>query len=997
VTDPRSPTDDLQADIERIGGAIRDRMGAERPGLFAPGEWKGRVMARAMADEDFRVALFRFVDVLPAVGDDARLLALAREYFEPVGAAAAQAVGWTVKALGRGGPFRAVASKVLRHQVGDLARQFIAGETERAALGTLKKLWDGGCAVSVDLLGEVTVSRAEAEAYGARYLALLDALHGAASDWPERPELTHDDRGPVPAVNVSVKLSALDPLLTPLAWDASVARARDALRPILAKALELGALGAHVQVDMEHHALKDLTLAAVRGVLEEPAFARGPSCGVVLQAYLRDAPDDLEALAAWARARERPLTVRLVKGAYWDQEVVTHRQAGWPVPVWEDKADTDRTYEAMSVRLLEERDLLRPAFGGHNLRSIAHAAAVAGGLGVPKSGYELQVIHGMAEPLRRALVAEGYRVRAYCPVGAFLPGMAYLVRRLLENTANTSMLRQMYGEERPVAELLAAPRSETVPATAPTAPEADGEGFANVPHAHFAGAIARRAFADALERVKGALGAHHPAVIDGRPVDTAARLDIFDPSCADRAVGTSARCGPAEAGRALAGAERAAAAWGAQAPEARAEVLERAADLLVGERWDLAALQVFEVGKGWEDADGDVAEAIDFLRYYAREIRRLGPPKRLGAAYPGEVNTLAYRPRGVGVVIPPWNFPLAIPAGMTAAALAAGNAVVLKPSERAPLSGAALHRVLTEAGVPEGVLQFVPGDGSVGAALAADPRTDFVAFTGSREVGLSLVRAAAEVAPGARGVKAVIAEMGGKNPVIVDETADLDEAVLGIVRSATGFQGQKCSACSRVIVHRAVHDALVARLVAAIDTLPVGPAEDPASRIGPMVDARARDKVLSYIELGRREAHPALVVEGVPVTGHFVGPAVFTGVAPGHRLFREEVFGPVLAVTQAADLEAAIELANDSDYALTAGIYSRSPAAIARATAGLEAGNIYVNRGITGALVGRQPFGGHRLSGVGSKVGGPDYVRQFLRAVSVSENTLRRGFAPGRG
>jgi RHH-type proline utilization regulon transcriptional repressor/proline dehydrogenase/delta 1-pyrroline-5-carboxylate dehydrogenase len=969
-----------QAAIERIAQTILERMGEERPGLFAPAQWKGKVIARAMADEPFRVALFRFVDVLPAVADDARLLRLAGEYFDAADREARSALGWTSRTLARAAPLRKVAAVALRRQVADLARQFIVGETVDEALPTLERLWLGGCAWSVDLLGEATLSRGEADAYERRYLELFARLDAAHAAWGARPGPAPGD----PAVNVSVKLSALDPLLEPHAWDDALARAKAALRPILAAAK---ASRAHVHVDMEHHDLKDITLAAVTGLLEEPDFATEPSCGVVLQAYLKSAAADLAALLAWARRTGRVVTVRLVKGAYWDQEVVLHTQAGWDVPVWRDKARTDATYEAMAQRLLENRDLLRPAFGGHNLRTIAHAAATAEALGVPREAYELQVIHGMAEPLRRALVAEGFRVRAYCPVGAFLPGMAYLVRRLLENTANTSMLRRMYAEAAPPKELL------RPPAPGPEPADSAPEGFRNTPHAHFVAPEARATFAAALERVRKTLGGHAPAVIDGRPVETPNRLTRHDPSLWDRLVGTAARCGPDEAARAVAGAERLSAEWARTPVGDRVAVLARAGEILRRDRFDLAALEVFEVGKGWIDADADVCEAIDFCAYYAAQMTDLGAPRHPGRGYPGEANETGYRPRGVAAVIAPWNFPLAIPTGMTAAALVAGNAVVLKPSERSPLCGARLFAAFREAGVPDGVLQYLPGAGEAGAALAADPGVDLISFTGSRDVGLAIVRAAAE--PGRRGLKRVVAEMGGKNAVIVDETADLDEAVRGIVASAFGYQGQKCSACSRVIAHRAVHDALVERICAAASSLPIGPAEDPASRIGPLIDDRALKKVRTYLALGREEARPAVVVEDVPEGGCFAGPAVFTGVRPGLRLFREEVFGPVLAVTRADDLADAVALANTGDYALTGGLFSRSPAAIAYVRERFAAGNLYINRGITGALVDRQPFGGFRLSGIGSQTGGPDYLRQFLLPFAVSENTLRRGFAPG--
>ncbi|MFQ5508960.1 MAG: proline dehydrogenase family protein [Leptospirillia bacterium] len=976
---------EAQTRIEQIGAALQARAGDTTPGLFSVSEWKGRIIRRAMENEAFRVALFRFVDVLPAVPDDARAMTLAREYFEDTGEAAAKAFGWGMKTLTRGGLFRSVATKVLRHQVAGLARQFIAGETVEQAIPALNRLAKEGCAISVDLLGEVTVSHAEADGYRAHYLALFDALGAASAHWSAPPPFADAPDTPVPKVNVSVKLSALDPLLDPVAFDVSVKRAKNALRPIFQMALETSA---HVHLDMEHHTLKAITLAAFCGLLEEPEFSDGPACGVVLQAYLQSGPDDLSQLLSWVRERGRPVTVRLVKGAYWDQEVITHRQAGWPVPVWQDKAQTDLTFESMTRTLLEKRHLVRPAIAGHNLRSIAHAIQVAEELGIPKSAYEFQVIYGMAEPLRRALIAEGHRVRAYCPVGAFLPGMAYLVRRLLENTANTSMLRRMYGDGEAPDELLAVP----VPAPEPeTAPPPTRE-FVNVPDSDFTDADVRTAFGEALERVEQGLGDRHPAVVDGREVTTGRWIESFNPAQPDQRIGEVAEGDAALAEQAVAGAVSAFPAWAKTPATERADMLRRAAEIMTRERHDLAALILFEVGKGWREAAADVSESIDFLSYYANRMLALSEPVPLGR-YPGEDNRMGYRPCGVTAVLPPWNFPFAIPSGMLAAALVTGNTVVFKPSERAPVCGARLANILRQAGVPDGVLQLVPGMGpAVGQELVDHPEVPLIAFTGSREVGLAINEAAARIRPGARTVKRVIAEMGGKNAVIVDETADLDEAVPEILRSAFGYQGQRCSACSRVIVHAAVHDALVERLVEAVRALPVGPPRNPANRIGPMIDQAACDKVRRYIDIGKQEGGAALIVDNVPKG--YVGPAIFTGIRPEHRLAREEVFGPVLAVLIARDLHHAIEMATDSDFALTGGLFSRSPAAIRTAREGMVVGNLYINRGITGALVGRQPFGGFRHSGVGSKTGGPDYLKQFMLPVTVTENTMRRGFAP---
>jgi RHH-type proline utilization regulon transcriptional repressor/proline dehydrogenase/delta 1-pyrroline-5-carboxylate dehydrogenase len=348
------------------------------------------------------------------------------------------------------------------------------------------------------------------------------------------------------------------------------------------------------------------------------------------------------------------------------------------------------------------------------------------------------------------------------------------------------------------------------------------------------------------------------------------------------------------------------------------------------------------------------------------------------------------------VVIPPWNFPLAIPTGMTVAALVAGNTVVLKPSERAPICARNLAEVLREAGLPEGVLTVLPGFGDVGQVLVNHPQVDLIAFTGSRAVGLEINRRAAETSPGQDHVKRVIAEMGGKNAIIIDHDADLDEAVVGVLHSAFGYAGQKCSACSRVIVPDQIHDAFVTRLVAAARALTVGPAEDPDTDVGPVIDARARERIEEYLRIAATEGQVVLATEvgGLAARGNYVGPHIVAGVRPEARIAQEEIFGPVLCVLRARDLDLALAIANGTDYALTGGFYSRSPAHIERVEREFVVGNLYINRPITGALVDRQPFGGFKLSGIGTKAGGPDYLREFLLTRTVTENTMRRGFAP---
>jgi RHH-type proline utilization regulon transcriptional repressor/proline dehydrogenase/delta 1-pyrroline-5-carboxylate dehydrogenase len=430
--------------------------------------------------------------------------------------------------------------------------------------------------------------------------------------------------------------------------------------------------------------------------------------------------------------------------------------------------------------------------------------------------------------------------------------------------------------------------------------------------------------------------------------------------------------------------------WRKRPAHERAAILEQAARLIQKRRYEIAAWEIAEVGKPWRESDADVAEAIDFLRYYAAEMARVAQPARLGTR-PGELNHRLYAPRGLTAVIAPWNFPLAIPTGMVAAALVTGNPVLFKPSERSPILGRLITDILIAAGIPPGVLICMPGGPEIGEALVAHPQVATIAFTGSRTVGLRIIEEAAHVTAHQTGVKRVLAEMGGKNAIIVDETADLDEAITGVIASFTGYAGQKCSACSRAIVHRAIYEPFLSRLRDAVLSLTIGDPAKPGTQVGPVIDARAQAGIEKYLSIGSQEGR-LFAQSIIDRPGYFIGPAVFTEIQPHHRLAQEEIFGPVLAVIKADSFSEAVRMANATNYALTGGVYARSPANLALAREQFDVGNLYVNRPITGALVGRQPFGGHRFSGVGAKAGGEDYLTQFMVTRVISENTLRRGF-----
>ncbi len=989
----------FEPQIRRIGDELARLSAGLSPSIFDSRWWSQTVMNLAMKDTVFKTQLFRFIDVLPSVRDDAQVVKLAEEYFGEM-SGSVFGLQWGLKALTSVSLGARLSGKSIRHQVEQMARTFIGGASVDEALPVLARLWKEGRACSVDLLGEATVSERESDRYRDHCLAALRELGRAAVLWPAAPLLERDHLGPLPRVQLSLKISALSSQLDPIDPEGSFRSVAARVRPLLDLAC---ALPASLIFDMEQAETKDLILFIFKRLLLEDSYRSYPYAGLALQAYHRTTHDDIESLLLWTRQRGAPITIRLVKGAYWDSDTIRYRQQGWPVPLFEQKSETDAHYEALSHTLLQHIGEIRPAFGTHNLRSLAHVEAVAESLNLPPEMWEYQMIFGMAEPFQEAMTKLGRRLRIYTPVGELLPGMAYLVRRLLENTSNESFLRKEYVESQPLSSLLAAPptfpssenrvsgRSSLPPPELASA-QHEPLPFTNEPHSDFSQAPVREAMRQAIRSVAAQLGRERPIHPPAGASMTGEEVRSYDPGRPSQPVGRLRTYAPEDISAVVRAAQQGFHEWQAIPASQRVAVLRKAAALMRVRRYELAAWEIFETGKPWREADADVAEAIDFLEFYSREMARLGSPRRLGRA-PGELNHRLYSPRGVTVVIAPWNFPLAIPTGMVSAALVTGNAVLFKPSERAPVMGHLLVEILTEAGVLRGALHFLPGGPAVGRALVMDPHVATIAFTGSKEAGLWILEQATRILPDQRMVKRVIAEMGGKNAIVVDETADLDEAITGVVTSFTGYAGQKCSACSRAIVHETVYDVFLERLAEAVQSLYIGHPEDPGTRVGPLIDARAQEKVRQYIEIGQQEGR--LVVERrVDDAGYFAGPVIFADIQPHHRLAQEEIFGPVLAVMRAKTFEEALRLANSTSYALTGGVYSRSPANLDLARDTFDVGNLYLNRPITGALVSRQPFGGHRLSGVGAKAGGEDYLAQFMVARVVSEHTLRRGFAP---
>jgi RHH-type transcriptional regulator, proline utilization regulon repressor / proline dehydrogenase / delta 1-pyrroline-5-carboxylate dehydrogenase len=513
--------------------------------------------------------------------------------------------------------------------------------------------------------------------------------------------------------------------------------------------------------------------------------------------------------------------------------------------------------------------------------------------------------------------------------------------------------------------------------------------FANEPVLELRRAPVRARLSDALAELDHSLPLAVPVRI-GSETRHARELISTDPGAPERIVAEAAAARPEEVDAAIEEAGQGLKTWRTASADERAQTLVSAAAWMRERRLELTALEVRECAKPWLEADADVCEAIDFLEYYARAAIELGRGREL-LQMPGERNELHYVPRGIVAVISPWNFPLAIPCGMTSAALVTGNAVVLKPAEQAPGIAARLVEALHAGGVPASALSLLPGEGEVGAALVRHPEVATIAFTGSLPVGREILRTAAETVDGQRHFKSVLAELGGKNCVIVDADADLDEAVPAIVGSAFAYAGQKCSAASRILVHDAIADQLLERLAGAVTVLEVGQAETLGTDVPPVIEREAQERVARYTELARQEGRIVASAPAPQSEGWFCPATVATDLPEDSAVLREEIFGPLLAVQRVRDVAAACDVVDELAYALTGGLFTRNPATIRTVRERTPVGNLYVNRGITGAMVARQPFGGNRLSGTGMKAGGPDYLLQFVQQRAVSENTMRHG------
>jgi RHH-type proline utilization regulon transcriptional repressor/proline dehydrogenase/delta 1-pyrroline-5-carboxylate dehydrogenase len=713
--------------------------------------------------------------------------------------------------------------------------------------------------------------------------------------------------------------------------------------------------------------------------------------GLAVQAYQKRAPAVIDWLNETASRLRRRLTVRLVKGAYWDTEIKRAQERGLAdYPVFTRKAMTDLCYAACTRKLLAARPRLYPQFATHNALTVASVIEDAGGV----EGYEFQRLHGMGEVLYELLLADHPEAacRIYAPVGGHRDLLAYLVRRLLENGANSSFVSVAADPSVPIASLLERPQARIGDARHARNPKIPLPRDLYGPQRRNSSGVE---FGDqaALDALLAEIRAAEPPREAGPLVDGVRRAGIeravISPIDA-KAIGRVGEGDDAIAAAAMAAAQSGFAAWAATALDVRTGVLERAGDLLEARRGPLIALLQVEGGKTLDDAVAEVREAIDFCRYYALEARRSLAPLPLPGPT-GETNELRYRGRGVFACISPWNFPLSIFLGQVSAALAAGNAVVAKPAEQTPLIAAEAVRALHQAGVPASALHLLPGDGKVGAALVADPRVAGVAFTGSTEVARAINRA---LAAKEAAIVPLIAETGGINPMIVDATALPEQVTDDVITSAFRSAGQRCSALRLLCLQEDVAEPIVEMIAGAARELKLGDPREPSTHIGPVIDAEAKDKLDRWIADYERKGRLRFRwdrFQSLPANGTYVPPAII--MLERAAELREEVFGPILHVVRwrAGELDALLEEIAANGYGLTLGIHSRIDATVEQVVARLAHGNVYVNRSMIGAVVGTQPFGGVGLSGTGPKAGGPNYLRRFASEQVITVNTAAAG------
>ena len=972
-------TSEYEREVFAIGSQFLAHARKKQSGVFSSQFWSDKLMDWAMKDEQFKIQFFRFIDAYPALKTPEEIHDHLVDYLSQPGVTPPPGMDLMLKA---GGIAKGMFAGRMTKQIEGMAKKFIAGRNAESAAPLLRELWKKGMCFSVDLLGEACHSQRVADEYQEKYLNLINELPGLVANFPLNERLEQDYLGAIPRVNVSIKITSLYWKVDPIDRDGVMERLIDRLSPLLKAASEKGVF---INFDIEQAELKEFTIDLFERCCEKFDFP----AGLALQAYLRSGMDDARGVIDWAKSTGRQVTVRLVKGAYWDYETISAEQEGRPVPVWSRKQDTDANFERMATRFIENMPKsageggVKLALGSHNARSIAACLATIRKNDLPDHALELQMLHGMGDPLKAAALEEGLRLREYLPVGELLAGMAYFVRRLLENTSNESWLRASFAEGSSDRQLLINPASID--------PEGEDPGMVMLEH----------------HAEKQALTTSDERVGDGRAFSNAVLRDFSKQSVRENFV---SEIGKASVERgvqfsedvdgAIHTADVKFAEWARQPFHTRAEVLINAAKIMRHRRDELAGMIIKEIGYTWREADQEICDTIDYLEFHARAAIEYFLPRRLGR-FIGERNTVIHQPRGVVLCYAPWWHPLSVLCAMTSASVVTGNTAVVVVPETGRGVIHEYKNILSMAGCPEGVVSFVHAFTDA-TALWYHPAVATIVYGGDREKGLEIVQAAGTTQQGQGQAKRVIAEFGGKNAIIVDTSADLGEAVMSVLRCAFGRAGQSPYACSRVIVVDSAYDDFVDRLVEATNERYVGNPLEPGTEMGPIVSEDHMKVIRNRLEKAAFEGKLVNRTDTPSASQlmpgrSYIMPHIFTDVSPDAVTAQEQILGPVVVVIRASSFEEAITIANTkgSGYALSGGVYSRKPSHIKMARESLVAGQVFINADITPLRVGRQPVAVAGLSGTGGVMrGGREYLAHFVNPQVICESMMRQGFAP---
>jgi RHH-type transcriptional regulator, proline utilization regulon repressor / proline dehydrogenase / delta 1-pyrroline-5-carboxylate dehydrogenase len=860
--------------------------------------WSQQVLLFSSTNPRLQKQLFKFVDLYPSLKTPEMVSRYLLEYMREEDLFLGDFLQFATRLpLGT-----LLLDRFTRLGVKSLAKNFIVDNNDQKLFKKIDELRYSGLDCTLDILGELAISKEESEKYLQAYLDLLETKPGIA---------------------LSVKLSSLCPQMKSSAYELNKKILKDNLAKIFRAALENGS---EITIDSEHYDTKTLFFDTIKELLLTEEFKNWSGAGVVIQAYLKESKSDLISFIEFSQKRKASLKIRLVKGAYWDYERAVAIQNNWNIPVYEKKVETDKNYEELLELLFKNNKYIFPAIASHNIRSIALTIELAKLHKVDKDRYEFQFLYGMLDHMKFFLSEHAYGVRVYLPCGDLVEGMAYLVRRLLENTANDSFLFQSLSDDN-LDKLIAKPVSANVLSTELS--EYRSKEFTNSPLLDFSKIRTRFEVQFAIEQLMKQLD-QRPlevySIVNGRDVLLRKTFASINPSRKSQVVAYAHAAEISDVNLAVNSSKQAFRWWSHLAVQRRINIMKAFARLLERKRQDYAALLVLEVAKTWNEANAELSEAIDFIYYYVEQAERLFSENVL-RSLPGEENTNFYKALGVTAVISPWNFPLAILLGMTSAALLAGNTVIIKPSEEAPAIAyklvTDLNKVMRDS-FPfkdtkhvESVLQLLLGSGvEIGADLVKHKDVNLITFTGSHETGMQINKSLNEHS---HLKKKFIAEMGGKNAIVADETADLDQLIPAILKSAFSFSGQKCSACSRLILVSSIYEKVKERLVAAVGAIVMGPAYLPESDMTSLINEKAFKKFEAYFNLAKREASILVGNALVDKDSFKASPVIVENVSPRSALSRDEIFAPILSLFTVDDFNSAIDLANDSKYGLTGG------------------------------------------------------------------------------